>query len=358
MSEFDSRQTLTRVFHGLRREGFNLGVNEYLDALKAVEGGWGTKSLEDLQKLVQLLWCSSVAEQNRLQVIWESLTAVDERKPQREISEKELKISSQRQTQEEHQVQTYQEVISEPVRPQPTLELAPQPVQAPFILTELEEETEFQTYWPVSRRYMVYSWRYLRRLVADGPEDVLDVTETVEQAAKQGFFLQPVYRRRETNHVHLLLLIDQEGSMTPFHRFTRELVETAQYESDIERVDVGYFHNTPAESIYQDPHLTEPVPLKKVLSQCDSETRVLIVSDAGAARGYRRMERVRAVTKVLFEIKQHTNLIAWLNPMPQKRWDSTSAKILSYSVPMFPMNQEGLSQAINIVQGQVWQSNR
>jgi uncharacterized protein with von Willebrand factor type A (vWA) domain len=148
----------------------------------------------------------------------------------------------------------------------------------------------------------------------------------------------------------LLILVDQEGSMTPFHHFSKDLVETAQYESSIEKVDVVYFHNLPAEYIYQNRFLTNKVALETVLSQCDSETRVLIVSDGGAARGYRRRERISATTEVIWEIQQHTNLIAWLNPVPQPRWNSTSAKIISHLVPMFPMNQEGLIQAIAILQ--------
>lgn len=358
MSEFDPRPILTRAFNRLHREGFNLGMGEYLAALDAVEGGWGTKGTEDLQQLVRLLWCSSLAEQGKLPIIWDSIIAAGDSKPKLERQDQESNVSSQEKQQDEEKPRTRQEVISEPVEPQPSLELAPQPVQAPFTPAELEGDTEFQNYWPVSRRYMLYTWRYLRRSVADGPEDELDVMATVEQAAKQGFFLQPVYRRRETNQAHLLLLIDQEGSMTPFHRFTRDLVETAKYESNIERVDVGYFYNIPAESIYQDPHLTKPIPLKKVLAQCDSETRVLIVSDAGAARGYSRVERVRAITNVVFDIKQHTSSMAWLNPMPKERWSGTSAQILSYLVSMYPMDNEGFSQAINIVQGQLWQPNR
>ena len=355
MSDFDPRAILTLLFNSLHREGANLSVGEYLAALDAVEGGWGTKSIEDLQQLVRLLWCSSVAEQNRLQMIWDEIITRSKPKLEIERSQKERQVST---PQYEEKPQPPPEVKLEQVETQPIPELVPQPVQAPFILADVEEDTQFENYWPVSHRQMVYSWRYLRRLVADGVEDVLDVTSTVEQAAKQGFFLQPVYRRRETNHAHLLLLIDQEGSMTPFHRFTRDLVETAKYESNIKRMDVGYFHNIPAESIYQDSHLTQPMRLKNVLAQCDSETKVFIVSDGGAARGYRRMERVRAITEVLFDIKQYTSLIAWLNPMPKDRWESTSAQILSYLVPMVPMNQEGLSQAVNIVQGQIWQQNR
>ena len=52
------------------------------------------------------------------------------------------------------------------------------------------------------------------------------------------------------NHAHLLLIIDQEGSMTPFHPFVRDIVNTVQ-ESSI-KVETFYFHNTPVEYLYQD----------------------------------------------------------------------------------------------------------
>ena len=85
------------------------------------------------------------------------------------------------------------------------------------------------------------------------PADVLDLNATVEKAAREGFFLAPVYRRRVRNQAHLLLLVDQDGSMVPFHRFTRELVETASEESALGQVDVFYFHNFFVETVYADP---------------------------------------------------------------------------------------------------------
>jgi hypothetical protein len=193
---------------------------------------------------------------------------------------------------------------------------------------------------------MVYSWRYLRRMVADGREDVLDVEGTIAKVCEQGFFLEPKYSRREQNHADLLLLIDQEGSMTPFHRFTRDLVETAQYESNIQQVRVGYFHNVPAEYIYRDPYLTEKVLFASILAECDGNTSVLIVSDGGAARGDRRSERFSATAEVLWQIKQHTKLIAWLNPIPPERWQGTTAQFLAHLVSMYPLDPHGLNQAI------------
>ncbi|NJP12494.1 MAG: VWA containing CoxE family protein, partial [Leptolyngbyaceae cyanobacterium RU_5_1] len=230
---------------------------------------------------------------------------------------------------------------------------APLPVRSPPAAIDTNESSPLQLYFPASRRTMTYTWRYLRRPIADGPATLLDVEATVEQAARQGFYLAPAYRRREVNHAHLLLLIDQEGSMIPFHRFTRDLVETAQdrQSSTIQQTDVYYFHNVPVETVYHDAHLTRPIALERVLAACDRDTSVLIVSDAGAARGYRRMERVRATTEFLVQLKQRTPLISWLNPMPVERWESTSAEIIAYLVRMYPMDTVGLRQAIDFARG-------
>jgi uncharacterized protein with von Willebrand factor type A (vWA) domain len=202
---------------------------------------------------------------------------------------------------------------------------------------------------------MAYNWRYLRRLIPNGPEDVFDVDATIKQTADQGFFLAPVFQRQKRNYANLLLLIDQNGSMTPFHHFTRDLVETAKYESTFnpERVYVAYFHNIPAEYVYQDIYLTQPIPLVEVMEKCDNNTSILIVSDAGAARGYRRLPRIRETTRVLRQLKLYTNALAWLNPMPSQRWLGSSAQVLQYLIPMFPLDDEGLSQAIDVVRGQI-----
>ncbi|MGK7874324.1 MAG: VWA containing CoxE family protein [Xenococcaceae cyanobacterium] len=350
---FEPYTYLTSLFNRLRQDGFNLGVSEYLAAVDAIEGGWGTKSPEALKKLLGLLWCSSLAELDHLQIIFSTIVLEEPKeKPERSptIPPPDSSDSdSQTPAPTPPAVKPQTVVETQP----PTPDLSPLPVKTPLTFIDQEEESEFQTYYPISRRYMVYSWRYLRRPVADGPEDVLDVSATVEQAAKQGFFLQPAYRRRECNHAHLLILIDQEGSMNPFHRFSRDLVETAQYESTIERVEVGYFHNVPAEFIYRDSYLTEKVSFEAVLNQCDSETGVLIVSDGGAARGYRQGKRFTATTSFLWQLKQHTSAIAWLNPLPRQRWQNTTAQFLIRSVPMFPMNRDGLTQAIATLQGQL-----
>jgi hypothetical protein len=221
-------------------------------------------------------------------------------------------------------------------------------------MMEEDSGTNLQAYYPISRCSMVYNWRYLRRPVADGPMDVLDIDRTVQQAGQQGFYLAPVYRRRERNAARLLLLLDQNGSMTPFHHFSRDLAETAQRESTLspENVQVYHFQNVPGHQVYEDVYLTQSMPLSKVLATCDDGTSVLIVSDAGAARGYRTRGRIRSTSRFLFQFKPYTNLLAWLNPMPQQRWEGSTAEIIANLVPMFQMDNEGLSNAIDVIRGQ------
>jgi uncharacterized protein len=355
MSSFDPQDLVIRAFVCLRQNDFQLGVGELFAARKAVEGGFGDTP-ETLAETLKILWCHSLSKQSQFDPIWEFLVSnlTPPKQPKNPPPKEPISESHQQRVEEP------QELLLSPL-PQETVstielepELASLPVQAPFWLGEIEDTSVLQAYYPITRRSMVYNWRYLRRLVADGPLDVLDVDATIEQTTRQGFYLAPVYRRREQNHAHLLLLVDQNGSMTPVHRFSRDLVETARYEGGLapENVNVFYFHNVPAASVYKDIYLTEPIELKTVLASCDNETSVLIVSDAGAARGYRKLERIRATTSCLFQLKRHTTLIAWLNPMPEERWIGSSAEIIANLVLMYEMDKDGLSKAIDIVRGQ------
>ncbi|MBE8991083.1 VWA containing CoxE family protein [Nostoc sp. LEGE 12450] len=354
MSSFNPQDLITRVFIRLRQSGFQLGVGELLAAKEAVEGGFG-ETPEGLGQTLKILWCHSPSQQSQFDPIWKSLQVDSTAKQPEKKFQKEPKPETHQESVEEPPE------ISLPLPPQdavtevkPESELSSLPIRAPFEPAETEDTSALQAYYPMNRRSMIYIWRYLRRPVGDGPLNVLDIDATTEQASRQGFYLAPVYRRQERNNAHLLLLLDQNGSMNPFHRFTRDLVETAMYESSLqpEKVDVFYFHNVPAANGYKALYLTEPIALQTVLAVCDNQSSILIVSDAGAARGYRELKRIRATTSFLFQLKQHTSLIAWLNPMPEERWIGSSAEIIANLVQMYQMDNNGLSNAIDIVRGQ------
>ena len=350
---FDPHALALDLFTRLHRSGFNIGVAELLALHRALEGGWGTTGPDDLAGVARLVWCNSRQEQAEFDLQWQALAAYWAAHPGSATAGTAgapPPIAPAPPPREE----------SAPAPPQPESRVQPErhpevaalPVRAPFIPAPAPGEESIQSYWPLSRRDMVYAWRYLRRPVADGPADVLDVAATVERVARQGFYLAPVYHRRVRNHAHLLLLVDQGGSMIPFHRFTRELVETAQQESTLERVEVYYFQNVFGERVYRDPHRTDALSLDAALAGCDAESSILIVSDAGAARGRTRLDRISATALALATLKSHTMLLAWLNPMPRVRWRGSSAQIIAGQVAMQPMQADGMSNAIDQLRGQ------
>jgi uncharacterized protein with von Willebrand factor type A (vWA) domain len=51
------------------------------------------------------------------------------------------------------------------------------------------------------------------------------------------------------------------------------------------------------------------------------------------------------------QFRQRVRYIAWLNPMPQKRWDGTTAGLVARLVPMFEVSRRGLQDAIDVLRG-------
>lgn len=342
-------ELITQLFRRVR-QSFKLGMREYLAALDVLQGDFDLSDREDLKLMLQLLWCHSQPQQRFFEQIWHEVVQQVDSSPSQPRSEKPAHrplsdpLPSVPSREEPLPADTSQPPLSQ-------TELEPLVLQPPLPPAEIEDLPELQTYWPILRRSMAYAWRYLRRPRPDGPLNVLDIEATVDQVAKTGFFLSPVYHRREINHASLLLLIDQDGSMTPFHRFSRDLAETAQG-GGLTRVDAYYFHNVPTTYVYRDARLTEPVALQEIWPLCDGDTSVLIFSDAGAARGGQHIERVRSTTEFLVPLQQRTRLIGWLNPMPVDRWNGTSAELIAYLVAMEQMDQDGFSNLIEIIRGQ------
>ncbi len=357
MNNLNYKIILEQLFKRIRLD-FQIGMREYLAALKAISGGWGN-SEEDLKETLLFLWCHSPSQQEQFLAEW---NAVKISLKKTEFNNKEkTKLKDQKPQEDRNQTQEdrNKSQIEKKIIPQETKSKECKsnhnfktiPTRAPFITMNLESPIALKTDFPLTRRSMIYHWQYLNLPIKDGIKDIFNIDKTIEQSAQQGFFLYPIYTYRETNHAHLLLLIDNLGSMTPFHCLTRELVKTANYESTLQNLDIYYFHNVPTTSIYLDPYLIKPVLLTKVLEKCHRETSVLIISDGGAARGYRTLKRIQATTKFLLELREKTNYIAWLNPMPKNRWQKTSAQFIADRVSMYPINNQGMSNAIDTILG-------
>lgn len=207
-------------------------------------------------------------------------------------------------------------------------------------------------YFPVTERQMKQIWRYLRRPVREGAATELDVEATVNQIGCQGLLLHPVLVAPRVNRAEMLLLIDQDGSMVPFHALSRRLAQTALRGGRLGKAGIYYFHNCPIDYLYRDPYHQEAVLVSDIVNHvCSERTAVLIFSDAGAARGGLNEERYDLTKEFLGKLKQRVRYIAWLNPMPKKRWFGTTADEIARLVPMFEVSRRGLQDAIGVLRG-------
>ena len=253
--ELNAEVLVNKAFGLLRKSGFQLGMDEYLAGLTLIAERDALPFVQDIDGLKQslkLLWCSSRSEQGRFEPVWDKAVAAAESASQVVI---EVDDSTPAPL-PDIDMSLPERNVPKQVRPEamaekesaPVVDATAQPVRAPFTPAEIDRPSDLQNYWPVSRRSMSYSWRYLRRTVAEGPADVVDVAATVQQTAQQGFYFQPVMQQTSFNRAQLLIFIDQNGSMMPLHQFTREIVETAQHESNLPegQVTVCYFQNVPA----------------------------------------------------------------------------------------------------------------
>lgn len=393
----DLVQQVTLLFNHLRRYAdLPLGIDEYRLVLHGLLRGYGRSTPIDpdaLKRLCHLAWAATAGEQalvdsyfDRLvtQPAWPQETAVTTPPPLPE--EDEADSTEQPDTEKPPP----EPIVPEPPplqteRPQP---LPRQPRRkgetgaAPDWLIDVAPLLEIEgggrvglnllqgmEYLPVTRRQMKQGWRFLRQRVREGPAVELDMTATVRRISQDGFFLTPVLRPRRINKAALLLLIDRDGSMVPFHTLGERLEETAVEAGRLGRAGTYYFHDCPPpqnrrqlvtaqdpyreHKLYQKAHLLGARPVSAIVDDFDDwRTGVLIFSDAGAARGDWDTARIDNTAVFLYQLRTlGIERIAWLNPMPEPRWAQTSAAPIADMVPMFSLERNGLYRAIDVLRG-------
>jgi uncharacterized protein with von Willebrand factor type A (vWA) domain len=371
---------LLEIFNSLRqRHGLPLGVDEYLLVVRSLQAGFGVDSRQGLEQLCCTLWAKSNNESRLIRLLFEQMwKQIDDCLPmstsslgQPPIQEKlESPLNRTSTLEPSLSVASWDEILpseaSLPIEPLPELEEPPslsleidEPVQVVQAVRHNRRDREFKRpryswlaeYFPVTKRQMKQSWRYLRRSVREAVATELDVEATVEKMGREGIFLEPVLVPRRTNRTDLVLLIDQEGSMVPFHALSRQLLETAERGGRLRQTSVFYFHDYADEYLYRHPALLNAQPIDEVLAEVGERAVVLIVSDAGAARGNFDAERVKRTQEWIERLQQSVRYTAWLNPMPNESWLHTTAGEISQFVPMFEMSRQGMNGAIGVLRG-------
>ena len=378
---------LLDLFTRLRKAGLPLGVDEYLLILRALQAGFGISDWTDLKRLCRTLWTKSVDEGHLLDYYFEQLM---HQPAESELSSQQLDSSMSHTTSESvfgkrsllNTLFGFLGRLSRPFHTHPertaldahSSTTMSEMMAASEIILHIEDEVYIaqavlqvvsndeelspgrfissDEYFPVTRRQMKQSFRYLRRPVREGPPMELDVEATAIEVVRKGMLLEPILVPRRINRAEILLLIDHGGSMIPFHMLSDRLIETVLRGGRLGKASIYYFHNCPVEYLYRDLAHQEYERIEELLNRRFSQQAgVLVFSDAGTARGGFSQERID-LTKVFLErLKQRFRSIVWLNPMPRSRWYGTTAGQIMQNIPMFDLSRRGLDDAISVLGG-------
>ncbi|HEU5373865.1 MAG TPA: hypothetical protein VFV38_00350 [Ktedonobacteraceae bacterium] len=350
---------LLELFTRLRQAGLPLGIDEYQLCICALQHGFGRSDRAALARLCKTLWIKSGEEERLFEYQFAQIFPLD---PVSEVDSSALPASSEPpETSALPPISTETSASSLPTSaPELTLALGEDEAQVARALRQTGSEENFERslaletdeYFPITRRQMKQSWRYLRRPLRQGPHVELDIAATITQVGRLGMLLEPVLAARRTNQAELVLFIDQGGSMVPFHALARRLADTARRGGRLGQAHLYYFHNWPEEYLSHDPYHLETEPLADVLQHLAPERAVaLVFSDAGAARGNFHETHIDQIAHFLEQVRRQVRALAWLNPMPRDRWSGTTAGEIATLVPMFDLSRRGLDQAINVLRG-------
>ena len=379
---------LPPLLHGLFRElvaqGVPIGTRDYLDGLRALAAGYGSSpdgqgERQALVRLAQTLWARS-DEEHRLIARWfahipatpaDLLAAVDATLAHLDAARADTpgtvgtatpappaSTGSPAAAPGGHTPDNPAMAPGDdPATPRARISFSSVqegtglPVPRLPLSPALGEDYVLHPQALIKPRDLTVLWRRYRRGTRGGPRTELDIDATVEERCRRGLLLRPACRPRRSNAARLLILADTSPSMDPWRPFLASLAESLPF-GRLARAETGYFSNLPRRQLYARPDLRDPQPLGDVLRRFNG-AGLLIVSDAGSARGYLNRRRANQTADLLDELLTHCPAIVWLNPMPRARWAGTTAEHIATNtrVPMLPLDATHLLRAIDILRG-------
>jgi uncharacterized protein with von Willebrand factor type A (vWA) domain len=198
-------------------------------------------------------------------------------------------------------------------------------------------------------RTLAAAWRLLRSLARTGPKVELDVDATIAGRCREGMLGRPVMRAQRRNRSSLFVLADVSTSMGAWLPLIG-LVEQSLPLGRLQVARILYFANVPRTSVFDDRALSKPISLDQLYCMV-AGARIIVVSDAGSARGFLNYRRADQTLRFLTRITAIIRAAVWLNPMPPHRWHETTAEQISSMLPMLPLTRQGLSLGIDILRG-------
>jgi uncharacterized protein len=383
------------LFLKLRRRGFTIGLEDCEALQDSLKAGFGWNSRSEFMNLCSSLWAKSNSEQKILMALFDQIvpngsqwiySLPQEEKISSVIDLKSLPSAGQNLAiVEDIPRQEFQQVNND--INEPDFKTESQSGLPPISIRDVQIAKNpfvFVSQFPLSYREVAQTWRRLKRPTRVGAATELDIEATITRRSQLGVSTNLVLQPRRTNIAKLLLLVDRQGSMAPFHKFCDEVCKAIQEAGCLGETKIYYFHNVPAEGaddqvlaalassnslfptldsilsqikplmsghVYTDHNLLFPKLLQEVLESQTADSAVVVLSDGGAARGDYRVTRLLDTIAFMKALGTYNLEYVWLNPLAANYWQNSTAAQISRHIPMFSLDREGMEKAVNVLRG-------
>jgi hypothetical protein len=354
---------LLDLFERLIQRGAALGMRDYLDALRALEGGHGGCEPARLRRLCEILWSRTEEERRTIAQWFEAITPLpdDALTCLNELPSPRPEPSAPGEPAANPDGLDPAAERSGPPAPRARVSFAAAAAEQGLGLPRLEASPILvDTYVLRPRplmpmRQLALLWRRLRRRQRLGVKQELDLPASVPRRCELGVLQRPVLRPCRSNTAKLLVLADTSPSMAPWLPFL-QVLESSLAHGRLGDFALRCFSNVPGSTL-QGSALLEAAPpgpegRQEVLRRF-AGAAVLVVSDAGSARGGHSRRRVRRTKAFLESATRWGCRLVWINPMPESRWSGTSAERIAAEGPvlMLPLDGANLSRAVDSLLG-------
>ena len=364
---------LLGLFRELVANGVKVGVRDYLDGVRALQQGFGQPDRQNLRRLAQTLWARSEVEQ-RLIARWFDGVPLPDAALLAGVDEAlDLAVPERREpAPRARRVADGPDLAIDKLPPQDDIpapaassEAAARallsfasareggglPVPRLLVQPLIGEDYVLHPRALISPREMAVLWRRYRRGTRHGPRTELDIAASIRERSRRGLLQQPVCRARRSNSARLLVLADASPSMDPWRPFVASLGDSLRF-GRLASAELRYFANLPRRQLYATPELSQGEPSDELLRR-HAGASLLVISDAGSARGYLNRRRGVQTAEFLVEASRHFAGIVWFNPMPRGRWSGTTAALIEAApqITMLPLDATHLQRGIDILRG-------
>ncbi len=320
---------LLDLFEKLREAGMNLTLEQYDLLRQAITQGYGLGGWEDLRRVCRLLWVKPCANYD---------ASIFDRTFDRYVQQHHAKMPVKPDpTPPENTTLTKpsQNLPQIPPRRRRVPSTQTGEMQVPVAIQTSSTSPSFEnarnsfhlspTDFPIQLQDVQIAWRLLRRVVRVGLDYELDIEATLEQIEQEGIFSDVVMRPVRTQQAELLLLIDDNSAMIPFFPAFQPFIQAIE-EARITPARIYRFTSYPDEFLYDWHHPTRVEPLTNLLPRLHrNRTIAIILSDGGSATTTYSQERIEGMSKFFTVLSPCIRQLIWLNPLPPKRWEQTSA---------------------------------